>query len=252
MIPKIIHYCWFGSRDIPELESKCIATWRSVLPDYELKLWNEETFDINSSIWCIGAYKLKKYAFVADYVRLKCLYEYGGVYLDTDVKVLKSFDSLLGQNGFLCFEDVKGEVIATCVIGTEAKNPILKELLEYYEQDFSMDIVNTFSSNALMVTKKLQQHGLVLNGLEQTVSGVHIYPRTYFCPMDYFSNWDKSENTYCVHLFSGSWLPDEEKKKLDKRRKLWWRTGKYIYVHSKNIAVVKLLRDYLKKQRFID
>lgn len=252
MIPKIIHYCWFGNKDIPALESKCIATWNNVLHDYEFKLWNEKSFDINSSIWCRGAYNLRKYAFVADYVRLKCLYDYGGIYLDTDVKMLKSFNPLLEQNGFLCFEDVKGEVIATCVIGVEAKNPLIKELLGYYEQDFSVDIVNTFSSNALMFAQKFQCHGLKLNGLEQIIQGIHIYPRTYFCPMDYFSNWDKTKNTYCVHMFSGSWLPNDEKKKLDGRRKLWWRIGKYAYVHFQNIAVVRMLHNCLKNKKIID
>ena len=79
MIPKIIHYCWFGNKKIPQLETKCIATWKKVLPDYEFKLWNEESFNINSSTWCKGAYEVGKYAFVSDYVRLKVLYEYCGI-----------------------------------------------------------------------------------------------------------------------------------------------------------------------------
>lgn len=237
---------------IPQLETKCIATWKKVLPDYEFKLWNEESFNINSSTWCKGAYEVGKYAFVSDYVRLKVLYEYGGIYLDTDVKMLKSFNPLLAQAGFLCFEDVKGEVIATCVIGMEAKHPILKELLKYYEQKFSMKFVETFSSNALMFAQQFQFYGLKLNGLEQKIAGIHVYPRRYFCPMDYFSNWDKTKDSYCIHLFSGSWLPDDEKNKLDKRRKFWWKVGKRIYTNLSNIAIVRSLRNYLKVHKIID
>lgn len=108
MIPKIIHYCWFGGSEMPLLVQKCVKSWKEHLPDYEFKLWNEESFDINSSEWCKGAYKNKKYAFVADYVRLKTLYEYGGVYLDTDEKMEKSLNPFVEKDAaFMGFEDGK-------------------------------------------------------------------------------------------------------------------------------------------------
>lgn len=251
-IPKIIHYCWFGNREIPKFESKCIKTWRNLLPDYEFVLWNEDNFDVRSNEWVRKAYEEKKYAFVADYVRLYALIKYGGIYLDTDVKMLKSFDNLLHLDGFMCFEDLAGELIATCVIGMKKGHEFLEELLEYYNRDFDADdIVNNFKSNALMFTEKLKSHGLQLNGQKQIVKEISIFPRTYFCPMDYFSNWDKTEDTYCIHLFSGSWLPESEYNRLAGRRKLWWRIGKYIYVHLKRFKFINLFRNYLKNREVI-
>ena len=94
-IPKIIHYCWFGEKDMPDLVKKCIKSWKKILPDYEFKLWNEENFDINSTKWTKVAYKNKKYAFVSDYVRLCALLEFGGIYLDTDIRVKNSFNNLI-------------------------------------------------------------------------------------------------------------------------------------------------------------
>ena len=228
MIPKIIHYCWFGSKELPELVKKCIATWHKHLPDYEFKLWNEETFDINSSEWCIGAYKEKKYAFVSDYVRLKVLYEYGGIYLDTDIKILKSFNSLLESHGLLGFEDIKGEVIASCIMGFEKEHSFIKECLEYYNQPFTLDIIKNNEANVIDITNRLRNYGLILGGMEQIVDDIKIYPREYFCPMDFWGNWNQTKNTYCIHLFNGSWLPVREQKKLNRRKTWWWKGLKWI------------------------
>lgn len=248
-IPKIIHYCWFGKGPYPEIESKCMATWR-ILENagYKLMLWNEDTFDIHMNKWVEKAYAERKYAFVADFVRLYALQTYGGVYLDTDVKIIKPFDDLLDKGGFLCFEDKAGAVIATCVIGMKKGHPILNDLLEYYNRPFDTDdIVTNFKSNAVMFTEKLQKYGLKLDGSRQKIANIDIYPRTYFCPMDYFSNWDKTEFTYCVHCFSGSWLPDDEYKKLASRRRLGWRIIKWIYVHLRSIPLVYYVREKLRK-----
>lgn len=230
MIPKIIHYCWFGEASYTPLIEKCLKTWKKHLPDYEFILWNENNFNINSNNWVQQAYKDKKYAFVSDYVRLYALYRYGGIYLDTDIKVLKNFDDLLNESAFMCFEDVKGEVIASCVIGAIPQHPFIAECMEYYKRDFdSKKIVDGNEANVIEITRLLKEHGLKLGGKEQTIANVHIYPRTYFCPMDFFSNWDKTSNTYCIQLFSGSWLPDEKKKKLDRRKKWWWKIAKRLY-----------------------
>lgn len=103
-IPKTIHYCWFGKNDLPPLVKKCIKSWHKYLPDYEFKLWDEQSFDITSNKWCQEAYKQKKYAFVADYVRLKVLYEQGGIYLDTDIQLYKSLNPFLSNEAFMGFE----------------------------------------------------------------------------------------------------------------------------------------------------
>lgn len=216
-IPKIIHYCWFGSKEIPEMEVKCIDTWKRKLKGYTFQLWNENNFDVQSSRWTYAAYKDKKYAFVADYVRLFALYEYGGIYLDTDIKVIKSFDNLLNQSAFMGFED--GVCISCGVIAVEPHNEFIKELLTIYDSD-EYQYEENKTANVKKVTETLRKYGLKSDNSEQFVYGIHIYPKTYFNPMDYFGNWDKTKNTYCIHLYSGSWLNLDEQNKL-KRRKRW-------------------------------
>lgn len=131
MIPKIIHYCWFGENPLPELAQKCIASWEKYCPDYEIKEWNENNFDLNGCAFVKEAYEAKKWAFVSDFARLKIIYEEGGIYLDTDVEILKSFDTLLGNKCFLG-EETSGFVATGLGFGAEKYNPIIKELLEMY------------------------------------------------------------------------------------------------------------------------
>lgn len=241
-IPKIIHYCWFGSKQIPELETKCMNTWKKVLPDYEFMLWNEETFDVNSTEWTRTAYELKKYAFVSDYVRLWALQKFGGIYMDTDVKVIKSFDPLLSDEAFLCFEDVAGSIIASCVIGATRNHPNIQQLISYYDRSFDMKVIEDNEANVIALTDNLKKHGLELNGKEQVLEHAHIYPRPYFCPMDFWGNWDKTDNTYCVHMFSGSWLPNEKLKQHKKRQKWYFRIAKAIFGKIKNISILSKIR----------
>lgn len=232
-IPKIIHYCWFGNKELPELVTKCIDTWHKHLPNYEFRLWNEETFDINSSEWCKSAYEHKKYAFVADYVRLLKLYEEGGVYLDTDEKLEKSLDPFVqNDTAFMGFED--GKVLSMGVVGFPAKHHLLEELLAYYNQPFSMKVITDNIPNVVVVTHYLaDKYGLKLDNSEQIIcNDVHIYPKTYFNPMDFFGNWDRSDKTTTVHLYMGSWLPEDVKKSLDRRKTKMWRLGKWVWVHS--------------------
>lgn len=212
-IPKIIHYCWFGEKDIPEREKKCMKSWKKVLPGYQFMFWNENTFDINSTEWTKTAYEAKKYAFVSDYVRLWALNRYGGVYLDTDVKVLKRFDPLLNQRMFWCFEDVAGEVVASCTFGSIAMNPFIEHLLEYYNQPFDMSIIDKNEANVIIITDALKEIGLKTNGRTQLIEGMHVYSRDYFCPIDFWGNWNRTKNTYSIHYFSASWLSEEEEKK---------------------------------------
>lgn len=232
MIPKIIHYCWFGGKELPPLITKCIKSWKEHLPDYEFKLWNEESFDINSSEWCKGAYKNKKYAFVADYVRLKALYEYGGVYLDTDEKMEKSLNPFVEKDvAFMGFED--GKVLSMGVMGFPPKHHLIAEFLEYYKQPFSMDIIRSNMANAVVVTNYLvEKYGLKSDNSEQLIGDLHIYPRTYFNAMDFFGNWDRTYKTTTIHLYMGSWLPDNEKQKLNRRKTWYFRFSKWIYVNT--------------------
>lgn len=249
-IPKIIHYCWFGNKDLPLLVKKCIKSWKKHLPEYEFKLWNEETFDINSNEWCKEAYKYKKFAFVADYVRLHVLYQYGGIYLDTDIKMYKTLNPFLSNYAFMGFE--RNEVLSMGVMGFHKYNPIIKELLEYYNRPFQLNIISQLESNANVTTQYLATHyGLTRDNKEQIIKDIHIYPKTYFNPMDYFGNWDKSENTVCCHLYMGSWLPDEEKRKLKFRKTPLFKIGKYIWKQLENVPLIYKFRTYLRNKNII-
>lgn len=155
-IPKTIHYCWFGKNDLPPLVKKCIKSWHKYLPDYEFKLWDEQSFDITSNKWCQEAYKQKKYAFVADYVRLKVLYEQGGIYLDTDIQLYKSLNPFLSNEAFMGFE--RDEILSMGVMGFKKNNKIIKELLDYYNQEFDLNIVNKLESNANITTQFLSEN----------------------------------------------------------------------------------------------
>lgn len=234
-IPKIIHYCWFGEKPLPEREQKCMKSWKKVLPDYQFMFWNEETFDINSTEWTRTAYEAKKYAFVSDYVRLWALNNYGGVYLDTDVRMLKSFTPLLNQRMFWCFEDAGGEIVASCTFASVAEDEFLFELLKYYEKPFSMELVDTNEANTVMITKCLQKRGLQLDGTEQNLNGIHVYPRDYFCPIDFWGDWHQTKNTYSVHYFSASWLPEQANKKHRIRTTWVFRIAKKIYGKAKDV-----------------
>lgn len=224
-IPKIIHYCWFGGKEMPELEQKCLKTWKKKLKGYTFMLWDEKSFDIDSSPWTKAAYQDKKFAFVADYVRLFALYTYGGIYLDTDIRMVKNFDDLLCQPAFMGFED--GVCLASAVLGTKKGNIFYKSLLDIYD-DPNYRYEEHKTANVIMITEKLVEYGLTKNNEEQYVNGIHIYPKTFFNPMDYFGSWDMSRNTRCVHLYSGSWLSQEERKKLMNRKKPLIRMKKYI------------------------
>ena len=136
-VPKIIHYCWFGPKEIPEMEQKCIASWKKVLPDYKIMFWNEQNFDVNSVPYVREAYEKGKYAFVSDYVRMYALYNYGGVYFDTDVEVLKPLDKFLEDKAFIGFEN--RTMIGTGIIGAEKHSALFEEMLNYYSNHNFVD-----------------------------------------------------------------------------------------------------------------
>lgn len=249
-IPKIIHYCWFGNNEFPPLVKKCIKSWKKYLPEYEFKLWNEETFDISSNNWCKDAYTHKKYAFVADYVRLKVLYQYGGIYLDTDIIMYKTLNPFLTNYAFMGFE--RNDVLSMGVMGFHKNNNIIRELLSYYDQPFNLEIISKLESNANVTTAYLAKHyGLSRDNKDQIVENIHIYPKTYFNPMDYFGNWDKSNNTVCCHLYMGSWLPADEQRKLKLRKTVFFKICKILWVKFKNIPIINKARGYLKNKDII-
>ncbi|WP_051640918.1 glycosyltransferase family 32 protein [Bacillus sp. MB2021] len=210
-IPKIIHYCWFGHSSHNELMSKCINSWKEHLPDYKIIEWSERNFDINSNIFVKEAYNLKKFAFVTDYVRLFVLYHYGGIYLDTDVEVKKNLDPFLSHSAFSGFEDEKR--ISTAIIGSKKNNYWIGELLEYYnnkrfvKEDGSLDIKTNVD---IISSISENQFNIKLNNEYQEVRDLlALYPREYFCPKDFKTGLLlKSEKTYTIHHFNGSWLEE--------------------------------------------
>ncbi|WP_394186452.1 glycosyltransferase family 32 protein [Metabacillus halosaccharovorans] len=208
-IPKVIHYCWFGYKEKPEIVKKCITSWYINLPGYEIREWNEQNFDINSNIYIKEAYNSKKFAFVSDYVRVYALYNYGGIYLDTDVEVLKPFNDLLHHDSFWGFE--QENYIATSTIGASKGNQLIKLFLDSYkEKEFIKDDGSYDDlTNVAVITKILENIGLKKNGELQSFDKIGtFYPQTYFSPYDYI-NCRKliTENTYTIHHFYKSWLP---------------------------------------------
>ena len=207
MIPKIIHYCWFGRGPMPELALKCIESWHKYMPDYEYRLWNEDNFDINCNPYVKEAYEARKFAFVTDYVRLYALYTEGGIYMDTDVEILKPYDDLLNLSGFIGFEGTKYSPVGTGTIACLPNGEWVQEQLHEYEGIHFIQDDGTFDllTNPFRITAVMKNNGFIQNGKEQVYKDMHIFPVEYFCPRQTTGEIFITENTYCDHHFMGSW-----------------------------------------------
>lgn len=213
MIPKVVHYCWFGGNDLNEKAQKCIESWRKYLPDYEIVEWNEKNFNINQNKFVKQAYEQKKYAFVSDYVRLYVLYNYGGIYMDTDVEVVKSFNGLLTHRAFTGNEDLNNCVTGT--MGSEKKHPWIKLLLSYYENNEFLTeehTQNTVTNTVLITKTTIEQYGWKKEDIKQNLNdGLVIYPSDYFCAKSFETGkYFITDNTITIHHFSGSWLTRDQ------------------------------------------
>lgn len=213
MIPRIIHYCWFGRGPMPELALKCIESWHKFMPDYQYKLWNEDNFDIESVPYVKEAYESRKFAFVTDYVRLFALFTEGGIYMDTDVEVLKPYDDLLSLPGFTGYEGSKFMPPVTGTMASEPGNAWVKEQLEAYESlhfikpDGTLDT----TTNTIRISEIMKKGGFIQNGKKQVYKDMHIFPVEYFCPRQTTGEYLLTENTYCDHHFMGSWAGGKKK-----------------------------------------
>lgn len=221
MIPKKIHYCWFGRGQKPELAERCIASWKKYCPDYEIIEWNEDNFDIDSNQYVKEAYEAKKYAFVTDYVRLYAMYYNGGIYMDTDVEVLKSLNEYLENDALSGFETESQ--IPTGLMACREGFPLFKELLEYYDTARFVNADGTLNTttNVVTITKMMLERGFKPNGQYQVVDGFALYPQNVFCP-DHNRLSDKKymKDAAAIHFFSGSWKSEKERK----RESSWlWR-----------------------------
>lgn len=209
MIPRVIHYCWFGKGEKPLIVRKCIQSWKEVLPDYEIVEWNEDNFDVTKSAYVKEAYDMKKYAFVSDVARLEALYQYGGFYMDTDVEVLKSFEPLLRYECILGFEEAN--YIATSFMGAKKGNLLIKEFLSLYEGMCFVKPDGSFNigTNVTKLTNILKGRGLRLdNSLQLLGEEITVFPKEYFSPYDYINCvYEITKESYCVHHFYVSWMP---------------------------------------------
>lgn len=213
-IPKVIHYCWFGKNKMPKKVKKCIKSWEKYCPDYEIICWNEENFDFSQNQYAREAYEAGKWAFVSDYARLKVVYDYGGIYMDTDVELIKPIDTLLEYEGYMGFEK-SGNVATGLGFGAEKGNKIVGKMLENYngitfiKPDGSYDLTPCPDRNSAVLTEL----GMDLNNTNQIFSGMRFFPDEYFSPMDYYTGKKQiTENTYSIHHYSASWTSSVSKR----------------------------------------
>lgn len=206
MIPKKIHYIWFGGNPLTPLAEKCIESWKKYCPDYEIIRWDESNFDVNQNRYCREAYKAKKWAFASDYARLWVLVNEGGIYMDTDVEVLQPLDKFLGLEAFSGFE--ADDRLPTGLMASSMHQHFFEKLLHDYDSrsflkpDGSLDL----TTNVTAITKACIDAGLVLNNAEQTVEGFTLFPSDFFCPKDWLTKEiNLTENSYAIHHFDGSW-----------------------------------------------
>ena len=223
MIPKIIHYCWFGGNPLPPLALECIASWRRFLPDYEIKQWDESNFDVNMIPYTAEAYRQKKYAFVSDFARFWILHKHGGLYFDTDVEVIKPLDDIIAKGNFMGFEvDPDGDntpgkyaprfcfaVNPGVGFGMEKEHSFMKKMLNLYaELTFELPPTNIawYKTIVAYTTESLCEEGLKNIKGVQVVDGINIYPHDYFSPINMISGkLHVTQNTHTIHRFMGSW-----------------------------------------------
>ena len=240
MIPKIIHFCWLSDDNYPQKIEYCINTWKKHLTDYEVRLWDLKRFDINSSIWCKEAFNEKKYAFAADYIRCYALFTEGGIYLDSDVEVLKSFDDLLHLPYFIGEE--QGTNIEPAIIGCEQGWKFLGEMLEYYkdrhfitENGYDMETLPQIMSNKIRGSYTYTKINTP-EEFDRNIEKLCVLPAEYFSPK--YPNGFKcptTKNTYAVHHFAASWYPIDKKLFRITRRLFGYRVAHFISTTIKGI-----------------
>ena len=216
MIPKIIHYCWFGRNPIPAEYKRYIESWKKFLPDYEIKEWNESNFDVNIIPYTAEAYKAKKYAFVSDYARFWIFYKYGGLYFDTDVEVIKNMDDIIAKGPFMGCENEAKAGATPVQLGVAPGRGLYKEILDDYDKSHFLKETGEYNMKTVVwrTVEILSNHGLQNVSSVQYVAGVYIYPKEYFCPKNYRTGQMViTQNTRSIHWYDASWVSKERKIK---------------------------------------
>lgn len=248
MIPKIIHYCWFGGKELPELARRCIESWKKYLPDYEIRQWDESNFDVHIIPYTHDAYEAHKYAFVSDYARFWVLYQYGGLYFDTDVEMIKNMDAIVQRGAFMGCEHMSKPnaepaslgVAPGLGLGFPPHSALIKELLDFYQKYSFYDADGTIKTHTVVTitTGILCKKGLINTPKIQEIEGVFIYPKEYFCPKEYLTNeLTITDKTVSIHHYDGSWLSDEQRYALNLQKKLSFLPNNRVI--ARNVALIK-------------
>lgn len=244
MIPKVVHYCWFGRNPLPASAIKCIESWKKYLPDYEIVEWNEDSVDVRSIPYIAEAYDAGKYAFVSDYVRFKVLYDQGGVYFDTDVEVIAPIYDILEKGPYMGMErTLSGEVAVAPGLGFAAVPgmAVLSELLETYEHLHFRNGDGSFNQTTIVkhTTDMLLKHGYKQVDRVQTVAGFDIYPVEYFCPQDYRTGrLHMTANTRTIHHYASTWHTWKDK----------WVRLKRVFFSEQQIKSISAFLDRFRKK----
>lgn len=220
-IPHTIHYIWFGRNPKSELIERCIASWKNYLPEWKYVEWTEENYDINKSAYIKEAYELKKFAFASDYARFDILYRYGGIYLDTDVEMLKPIPTnYLQFPGFVGIES-NNKIAPGLILATQPGNRIIKEILDLYNSErFIVDGKENSCTVVQYATSVFKKHGFLENGKMQIIEGIRIFPADYFCAYDFsVREFNVTSNTISIHHYSYTWGSDYHKAVI--QLKMW-------------------------------
>lgn len=250
-IPKIIHYCWFGKNPMPLKVKKCIQSWKKNCPDYKIIEWNEDNYDVNQNSYIKEAYTVGKWAFVSDYVRLDVVYQYGGIYLDTDVELIRGCDQLLSEKVFFAMEKQNCSIATGLGFGAERENTIIGQLKDIYSKLSFLLPDGTYNLVAcpIYTTRFFLDRGYMKEDRTQRINDVLILGSDYFCPMDYHTGLiTKTENTIGIHWYEASWFEIEDKEihqmEMKIRQVIPGKVGDFLcFVYRKTYRVV----EYTKK-----
>lgn len=243
MIPKIIHYCWVGNKSKPQSVLYCIESWKKFCPDYEIREWNESNYDFNKNVYMKQAYEAKKWGFVPDYARLDIVYQYGGIYLDTDVELIKGLDKLLNQTAFMGFENTgDGEFFVNCGhgFGAEPHHDIIRAARDLYDdvQFLKEDGTYNLVPSPNYTTQTLKKYGLIQENKDQNLPDMTVYSSDVLCPKNFRTGkLCKTSRTVSIHHFTASWMDEKIKKELIHQQHLvrWWGksgTKKILWIES--------------------
>ena len=254
MIPKKIHFCWLSGDEYPDLIKKCIESWKQKLPDYEFILWDTNKFKLEENIWVKQAFETKKYAFAADYIRLYAVFNFGGIYLDTDIEVLKSFDSLLHLPYFVGSEG--GGILEAGVIGAEPKSFWVGKCLNYYDNKSFIKNDGTFDMLTLprIMMHQISKNNIIIKEIKENITlplvseysndKLIMFSSDYFCAKNHGTGKiEVTKNTYCIHHFAMSWLPKSTTFLPNIKRRLM----RIIGVKTVEFLIQTFRLDYIRK-----